>query len=487
MANTEITASSRIPVRTKTLYGAGSIATGVKDTAFNVFLLFYYTQVVGLSGSLAGAAIFTALVMDAASDPLVGYWSDRFHSRWGRRHPFIYASALPMGIAFYFLFNPPEDAAQNMLFAWMLIFAVLVRFFMTFYAVPSSALNAEMTSDYDERTSLSGFRVLLGWLGGLAFATTGYLVLFVPNETYEDGRMDPTAYQDFALLGGVLIVASILICAIGTHHLIPKLKQVSEQASESLGLRQDFSNMLHNKPFLILVCIIFVTATATGFTDVIGLYMFTYFWELSTDQLAVITFAALLGTLAAFFSAPLLSKRYDKRPVAIAAGILVMCCYPICIALRLADMLPENGDPAVLLILCGNATLTVYAAVTMTILFVSMIADTIDNNELMTGRRQEAIYSSAFTFSMKATSGLGGFIAGIALDVVGFPTGAEAAAVSQATLDSLGIAVAVIIFFFWCLTLLTLRTYPMSRADHEQILAAIAERRGAEQATPVTE
>lgn len=477
MAHSPTADKGRIPLATKTFYGAGSMASGVKDTAFNVFLLFYYTQVVGLPGSLAGAAIFTALVLDAISDPLVGYWSDRLKSRWGRRHPFIYASALPMGIAFYFLFNPPESETQSVLFAWMLSFAVLVRFFMTFYTVPSSALTAEMTSDYDERTSLSGFRVLLGWLGGLAFATVGYVVLFAPNERYQDGRLDPAAYQDFALLGAAVIVFAILVCALGTHHLIPKLRQMSDSAGESLGLKRDFSNMLHNRPFLILVGIIFVTATAIGFTDVIGLYMFTYFWGLSTDQLAVLTFAALLGTVVAFFTAPLLSKRFDKRPVAMAATVLVMCCYPTCIALRLAGVLPENGDPAVLLILCGNAALTVFAAVTLTILFASMIADTIDQNELATGRRQEAIYSSAFTFSMKATSGLGGFIAGIALDLVSFPTGAAAAEVSQSTLTSLGAAVAGIIFAFWCLALVTLRTYPLSRDDHAQILSEIARQR----------
>ena len=135
-----MTIPQKIPLATKTLYGTGSVASGIKDTAFNVFLLFFYTQVAGLSGALAGIAIFIALLLDAVSDPLVGYWSDRFKSGWGRRHPFIYFAAIPMGVSFYFLFTPPGDASQQFLFVWMLVFAVLVRFFMTFYAVPSSAL-----------------------------------------------------------------------------------------------------------------------------------------------------------------------------------------------------------------------------------------------------------------------------------------------------------------------------------------------------------
>ena len=79
------------------------------NAAFNTFLLFYYNAVLGLSGTLSGAAIFLALCVDAVTDPLVGSISDNFHSRWGRRHPFMYAAPLPMAACFFLLFNPPTD------------------------------------------------------------------------------------------------------------------------------------------------------------------------------------------------------------------------------------------------------------------------------------------------------------------------------------------------------------------------------------------
>ena len=463
-----------ISLTTKTLYGSGSVATGVKDTAFNVFLLFYYTQVVGLSGSLAGAAIFIALLLDAISDPIVGYWSDRLNSRWGRRHPFMYAAAFPMGLSFYFLFNPPDTTVESTLFLWMLVCAVSVRFFMTFYTVPSTALTAEMTSHYDERTSLASFRVLLGWLGGIAFATLGYTVYFAPSELYQDGRLNPAAYQDFSMVGAIAIVVAILACAIGTHHLIPRLQALKERSADSRGLRSDFANVLGNKPFLILAAIVLVAASAIGFTDVIGLYMFTYFWGLSTQELTVLTLAALVGTVLAFIVVPRLTETFDKRPVALAAVALVIFLYPSLIGLRLLGLLPENGTASLFLILIINATITVFAAVTLTIIFASMIADTIDRNELLTGQRQEAIYTSVYTFSMKATSGLGGFIAGIALEVVDFPTGVDAASVPQATLDSLGLVVACLILSFWCVAFLILRKYPLTRAHHAEIVSELA-------------
>ena len=102
-----------VTLPTRLLYGTGSVADGVKNTTFNTFLLFFYTQVVGLSGSMAGAAIFIALLIDAVTDPLLGSISDNARSRWGRRHPFIYASALPMALCFIGLFNPPRGGQSD--------------------------------------------------------------------------------------------------------------------------------------------------------------------------------------------------------------------------------------------------------------------------------------------------------------------------------------------------------------------------------------
>ena len=468
--------NNTIALPTKLSYGAGSIASGVKDTAFNMFLLFFYTQVAGLSGALAGSAIFVALVLDAISDPLVGFWSDRMNTAWGRRHPFIYASALPMGAAFYFLFNPPMDASQSTLFIWMASFAILTRFFMTFFTVPSTALTADMTSNYDERTSLSIFRVFLGWMGGIAFATIGYIVFFAPNDVFEDGRLDPSAYHDFALTGAIAIVVAILVCAMGTHHLIPRLRNAAVEAKGSQGLRADFANIVGNKPFMTLALIIFVSASCIGFTESVGLYMYTYFWGLSSENLAVLTLTAALGTLIAFVTVPMLSRKFDKKPVGIGAAALVMLIYPSLILLRIFDIMPADAS-VVLAALSFNAVITVAAAVALTTVFVSMIADTTDKNELLTGQRQEAIYASAYTFSFKATSGLGGFLAGMVLQFVDFPTGAEATDVAQETLNSLGSIVAVAIVCFWGFAILVFRKYSLSREEHEDIMKQLEARR----------
>ena len=137
------------------------MAEGVKTCSFSAFLLFYYNQVLGLSGDLAGAAIALALIFDAVTDPIAGSVSDRWRGPRGRRHPFMYASAAPLGVSFFLLFAPwvrVDEVGQSGLFAWMLLATILTRASMTLYHVPHMALGAELSEDYDERTLLVAIR-----------------------------------------------------------------------------------------------------------------------------------------------------------------------------------------------------------------------------------------------------------------------------------------------------------------------------------------
>ena len=108
-------------------FGIGQAAEGIKNAGFNTFLLFYYQQVLGVSGSLTGLALGIALFFDAVTDPVAGALSDRFKSRWGRRHPFLLVAAPPLAVSFYLLFNPPGGLSEIQAFLWLVVFAVLVR------------------------------------------------------------------------------------------------------------------------------------------------------------------------------------------------------------------------------------------------------------------------------------------------------------------------------------------------------------------------
>ena len=127
------------------LYGLGAVAFGVKDNGFSFFLLLYYNQVLGLPESWVGLGIMLALMADAVFDPVVGYLSDHLHSRWGRRHPFLYASAVPAAVAYWFLWNPPAGLSHESLLAYFLGVSVLVRVFVAVNEIPSASLVPELT------------------------------------------------------------------------------------------------------------------------------------------------------------------------------------------------------------------------------------------------------------------------------------------------------------------------------------------------------
>ncbi len=474
-----VPAEEPVPLGAQVAYGFGSVAEGVKNTAFNTFLLFYYNAVLGLSGTLSGAAIFLALCVDAVTDPLVGSLSDNLHSRWGRRHPYMYASAVPMGVSMWLLFNPPASLGETGLFVWFTTFAVAVRTSMTFYSIPSNSMVAELTSSYDLRTTLVSWRFFFGWIGGIAIAQVGYRVFFVAKPGLEDGRLDASAYGGFALVCALAIVAAILICSLGTHRLIPRLKPPPEVTPFSLRrLFAEMRDVLRNRSYLMLVVGLLFASVAGGFNDVVGLYMSTYFWGLSSEQIATMALFLLIALFAGVGLARPVSQAFEKRRTALVVAGGAIVWGPLPIFLRLLGLFPPNGHPALLPILIVHNVVLVTAVIMIGIILSSMIADVIDEGELENGKRQEGMFSSAIAFAGKAVSGLGGFVAGIALDVVAFPKQAAPGEVPDDKIFLLGLAVGPCMFVLYLMSLVFLRGYRITRARHTEILDELARRRG---------
>ena len=121
----DVNQKSKLSFSTKFYYGFGSISFGIKNNGFSYFVLFVYSSVLGLPAWMAGLALNIVLVADAITDPLVGYYSDRLRSRWGRRHPFMYAAALPVAITYFFLWTPPESLTDWQLFSYLLALSLI--------------------------------------------------------------------------------------------------------------------------------------------------------------------------------------------------------------------------------------------------------------------------------------------------------------------------------------------------------------------------
>ena len=222
----------------KLAYGIGFASRGIKDGLFQLFLFFYFSQVLGLDADLAGLSSLIALIFDAVSDPLVGLISDKWKSsKWGRRHPFMLVSAFPLGVFTWMLFSPPNGLEQSGLFWWLTGFNILVRIALTFFVVPHISLGAELTTDYKERTSVTAYRVLFAAFLSPIVMIIGYTFYFVPTENISNGLLNVDAYPQFALLCGALMTISILISTWTTRKVIPNLPQPSEFQNQLTALQ----------------------------------------------------------------------------------------------------------------------------------------------------------------------------------------------------------------------------------------------------------
>jgi Na+/melibiose symporter-like transporter len=466
----------QVPLSIKLFYGSGAVSDGVKNATFNTFLLYYETNVLGLPGALAGLSVFIAMCFDAVSDPLMGSISDHFRSRWGRRHPFMYASALPTAVSLYLLLAPPDGLGTGALFAWLTVMSVLVRLAITLHQIPSDALAPELTPNYDERTALVGFRFLFGWAGGLGFALLAWTVFF---PSFPDGRNNPAAYVPLALVGAVLSFVSILACAAGTHRLIPSLRRPEARFSLRRFVH-DVRNALANYSYrMVLVATIF-GAVAMGFSEAFQLYMGTYFWEFDDSDQALLLLALAVAVVIAVPTARWLSLASDKRRAALGLVGFSIGAGALPIYARFLGWLPENDSPWLLGIVAGHATIVVSAFIASTILMASMIQDAVDENELETGQRQEGVFVSAIAFTGKAISGLGNLLGGIALQLIDFPVRAAPGTVPQDKVNLLGWAVGPGLMLLYILAFVFLRRYRITRERHGEILDALERRaRGA--------
>lgn len=199
----------KLPLRLKLIHGFGAVAFGLKDTGFQFFLLFFYSQVMGMDAALVSLALLCALLIDAVVDPVLGNLSDRTYTKWGRRLPWLYAAPIPLAFAWVMMWSPPGAEAPT--FWGLLGIAVVVRVLLSACEVPSVSLLPEITSDYDERTTLFRFRYVSGWIGGIFMMVLAYAVFM----TGEDGLLNRDGYRDWAIAGGALIVLSVMGSAWG--------------------------------------------------------------------------------------------------------------------------------------------------------------------------------------------------------------------------------------------------------------------------------
>lgn len=476
-----MTPAPALPLPTRIAYGVGALAEGTKNGAFEFFLFFYYTQVLGLSGTLAGAAMMIALVVDAFADPLVGSLSDSTRGRLGRRHPYLYASALPMALSFALLFRPPEGLGQLGLFAWLTGFALLVRFAMTLYFVPHMALGAELSDDYRERTSIVAVRAFFGLLGGIGAPILGLAIWFRSTPDHPSGQLDAAAYPGFGAVLAVGMAVAIWASALGTHHRIPTLVRPTgaHEPFSTARLLREVREALESPSFRALFLGVVVFFVMRGVQTSLGLHMGTYFWRVTSAEILEMTIGSAVGVVVGLPIWTLVSRRLDKKPTFLigVAGFSALILLPPC--LHMAGAWPAHGSPAYVASLVAASALAAFFAAAAIVTAGSMMADVADEHELTTGRRQEGLLFGAQSLAAKSASGLGHQIAGIGLDAIAFPAGATVGAVGPTQVLGLGLLAGPGVGMLAVVAIALLAGYRLDRARHAAIAQALDERRSA--------
>lgn len=470
----------KVPVSTMAFQGMGALPDVFKGFAFGTFLLFFYNQVLGLPAMWAATALAICTVLDGAVDPFIGSFSDNLKSSLGRRHPLMYAAAAPLALGLFLVFSPPAGLGHTGLFAWLLASAALVNVSISLFSVPWIATFAELSEDYAERTQIVTWRYAVAWTGGLAFTFSVWSLVFASTPQYTPGQLNPEAYRLFAPVLAIAVGLAVLLATHLTRREIPYLAQPTHETR--FDVPQVFSelfSMITNRDFMILFGGALVSAVVIGAHQALETYMATFFWGLGPSQLRWFGFA-IVGALAAFFSLAVLQKHFDKKTLLLGCFGLSMLDGVIVVALRLVGVLPENGSDLLFAILLVNTIFKTFLGTVLGIMFVSMLADALDGQELRDGRRQEGMFAAAYSFSTKATSGLGILAAGFLLQhVIRWEGGRTTTAVDPDAVFRLGLVAGICVPLVYIIPLAIGSMYRITREEHAEIRRRMDARRGA--------
>ncbi len=460
--------SSIVSQRTLGFFSSGGLAWGVIRNGEYVVLM-YYSQVLGLDPGMAGLALFIGLIIDAVSDPLVGYLSDNTRSKWGRRHPYLYTSVIPLALSFYMLWHPPTFVLGDdvPLFAYLLLCNSILRISTTLFLIPALAMVAELTSDYDQRTRLlSGLQSIYSIvMNGMSFLM--YALWLVPTDEIVDGVMNVDGYREAGLFGAVVIGISVLMFSVGLRRDVPRTR--GETAKKLLDFDQFVEQMItlfQIQSMRVVMAAGVVYYAGIGAYSVMWVYIYSYFWEFTTAQLSLIVIPMILGGLFLHPFMVRFIKNREKKNVAIFGLLMASLVNVVPVGMRLLDLFPENGTEELFWIMLTLGFWETIFFLVFQVGWYSMSSDITEQIELETGRRNEGIISSTMTFAQKCATGIGTFLAGILLALIAFPTETAVGDVPADTLFNLGLIYGPMILLIFLVCCYVLSRYSISRSHH---------------------
>lgn len=474
-------ASNKLPIWTKLAYGAGEFGPSSIGMMRSLFYIIYLTDTVGLDPQLASIGAVVGLVWDAINDPIVGLLSDRVQTRWGRRRPFLLFFSIPFGVISILLWAAPDWDSQVGLLIYVTAAFMLVDTLGTLLSVPYLSLIPELTKDYDERTSLAGFKTGFQLIGSLSVVITAPILI---DKAVEAGLTQKQGYVNAAALFGTLSAIAFLVVFFVVR------EKNSTLPEKHLSLPKMLKIAWGNIPFRFVSTIFLINWTLLDMVAVVFPFFLLY-WIAEGNLLTKANLFGLeIALESAFFgllmlvtmiSVPFwlwLSRRTNKR-IAYIAGMLILA-----LDLTLIFFI-QPGEINRLLVLGALAGIGVAAAYVMP---DAMFPDIIEWDELRVRRRQEGIYYGARAFLRKLATALVIFLILQLLGLSGYQNPPPEATFFQqpdSALITIRILVSIAGAALLLLAALAAWFHPLTREKNARIQVLLARRKQrSEQSTP---
>ena len=445
----------KLPISVKVAYAFPGASYFIAFNVLALYLIWFFTETVGLPPAFAGLIASLGILWDAISDPLIGMWSDNRDPAKGRRRPFMLVVAIPFGLFIWLMFT---NFGLGPMMTKIYYIAIAMGYYtcMTALDVPYTALGAEMTTNYDERSSLASFRNILSQVANFSTALIFFLLPFFAEKL---GTMAAGWSATMAIYGAIATVA-ILVGWKATAGY-----EISELTSHDKVSYKDYIAVLKNKPFRNVVYMYSLSILAMGFVNTLFIYFLFFVGGLTEGQVPI---ALMIVFGFSILFAPLInviSQKMSKK----VAWIFGMGSWAITLLVFSLVIIPGMINPVY-----GAYAMLFFSSIGVTAQYQvawSMIPDCVELDEFKTTHRREGLYYATATLIQKVSTALAMAIAGFMLGKIGY---SEASQVTPeitngikwlfALGSSIPLGVSALIVLFT----------PMNRARHSSLLQAIA-------------